>query len=461
MNIQHAERRRLALALALGPFTLVACGGGSSSSGTPASPAGSISITSQPAPLEVTAGQTATFSVTATGTGTGALSYQWMKNGIAIAGATSSTYSVVAQISDSGAVFSVQIMASSVTVTSQGALLTVNNGTLSYFWKNPGAGLSPTLPLGVDGSGNVLTVLQSGSPLHTQAGQTVYKITPQGTSTAIYTFQPYRSEVYQQSNVLGAMAVSAAGTLIFIRIDAAAFDIFVTGNLNLQQWIGGSAGSVHPLLDGSGGIIYTDSFGYNKTIAMTMDSSGDNIYVAGFKYSASSLNPFSPVIFMVDAIGNLRQEITVPSGWIIKAMALDPSGSLLALASVGTSRTATGGQIVGRLGSSGAWTVVAGSPTQSGYLDGAGAKALFGSVDSIAIDKNSHLYIADGANNLIRRVDASTAIVSTLAGTPGLSINQLGALPGALQSPDGLTFDANGVLYMLSGSDILKLTLPS
>ena len=86
---------------------------------------------------------------------------------------------------------------------------------------------------------------------------------------------------------------------------------------------------------------------------------------------------------------------------------------------------------------------------------------MFGSVDSIAIDKNNNLYIADGANHLIRRVDGATGIVTTVAGTPGLSTNQLGLLPGALQSPDGLTFDANGALYMLSGSDILKLTLPS
>lgn len=461
MNTQRTERRRFAFALALGPLTLTACGGGGTSSSTPVSPAGSISITSQPAALEVTAGQTATFSVTVTGTGTGTLSYQWMRNGVAIAGATSNTYSMVAQISDSGAVFSVKVVAASVTVTSQEAQLTVNSGTLSYFWKNQGAGLSPTLPLGIDGSGNVFTVLQSGNPPHTQAGQTVYKITPQGTSTAIYTFQPYRSEVYQQSNLLGAMTVSAAGTLNFVRIDATAFDIFDRGDLNLQQWTGGSAGSVHPLLDGSGSTINTDSFAYNKTTAMAMDSSGTNIYVAGFKYVASSSNPITPAIFMADPMGKLRQEITVPSDWKIKSMALDQSGSLVVLASVGASRTATGGQIAGRLGSSGAWTIAAGSTTQSGYQDGAGAKALFGSVDSIAIDKNNNLYIADGANHLIRRVDGATGIVTTVAGTPGLSTNQLGLLPGALQSPDGLTFDANGALYMLSGSDILKLTLPS
>jgi Immunoglobulin I-set domain len=50
-------------------------------------------IISQPGNQTVTAGQTATFSVTATGTGP--LTYQWYVNGVAISGATSSTYTTV------------------------------------------------------------------------------------------------------------------------------------------------------------------------------------------------------------------------------------------------------------------------------------------------------------------------------------------------------------------------------
>ncbi|MCX8520925.1 MAG: immunoglobulin domain-containing protein, partial [Rhodoferax sp.] len=44
----------------------------------------------QPTDQAVTAGQSATFSVTASGTGP--LTYQWLKNGMGISGATSSTY---------------------------------------------------------------------------------------------------------------------------------------------------------------------------------------------------------------------------------------------------------------------------------------------------------------------------------------------------------------------------------
>src|SRR4029077_7992215 len=54
-------------------------------------------ITAQPLSQSVTAGQTATFTVAATGTAP--LSYQWRKNGTAISGATSSSYTTPATTS--------------------------------------------------------------------------------------------------------------------------------------------------------------------------------------------------------------------------------------------------------------------------------------------------------------------------------------------------------------------------
>jgi len=83
------------------------------------------SFTTQPASQTIVAGQTATFSVTASGTAP--LSYQWSKNGTAISGAVSSTYTTPAETaSDSGAQFSVVVTNSVGTATSNGAVLTVN-----------------------------------------------------------------------------------------------------------------------------------------------------------------------------------------------------------------------------------------------------------------------------------------------------------------------------------------------
>jgi hypothetical protein len=83
------------------------------------------SITAQPASQTVTAGQTASFSVAATGTAP--LSYQWQKNGTAISGATSTSYTTPATTSsDNGAQFTVVVSNTAGSVTGNSATLTVN-----------------------------------------------------------------------------------------------------------------------------------------------------------------------------------------------------------------------------------------------------------------------------------------------------------------------------------------------
>ena len=94
--------------------------------GVPVTP----SITSQPTSQTVAAGQTATFSVTASGADP--LSYQWSKNGTAISGATSTTYTTpTTATTDSGSQFSVVVSNSTGSVTSNTATLTVNAASLT------------------------------------------------------------------------------------------------------------------------------------------------------------------------------------------------------------------------------------------------------------------------------------------------------------------------------------------
>ncbi|MBB5059284.1 hypothetical protein HDF16_004007 [Granulicella aggregans] len=82
-------------------------------------------ITTQPSSQTVTAGTSATLRVVATGTGT--LSYQWRRNGVAITGATASSYTTAATVAaDNGAQFSVIVTASGLSTTSSVAVLTVS-----------------------------------------------------------------------------------------------------------------------------------------------------------------------------------------------------------------------------------------------------------------------------------------------------------------------------------------------
>jgi beta-galactosidase len=88
-------------------------------------------ITTQPASITVNAGSTATFTVVAGGAGP--FTYQWLKNGVAIAGATSASYTTPTLAStDNGEVYSVIVGNASGTVTSTAATLTVNNSGSGY-----------------------------------------------------------------------------------------------------------------------------------------------------------------------------------------------------------------------------------------------------------------------------------------------------------------------------------------
>jgi Zn-dependent metalloprotease len=90
-----------------------------------------VSISSNPASVTVAPGAVANFSVTATG-GTAPYTYQWLRNGANIAGATSPSYSLTAQTTDNGAQFSAKVTDSAspthTTATSASATLTVSSG---------------------------------------------------------------------------------------------------------------------------------------------------------------------------------------------------------------------------------------------------------------------------------------------------------------------------------------------
>ncbi len=82
-------------------------------------------ITAQPADQSAKVGQSATFTVAASGTAP--LSYQWLRGGVALSGATAATYTIPAlATADKGATFTVSVTNSAGAVTSRAARLTVS-----------------------------------------------------------------------------------------------------------------------------------------------------------------------------------------------------------------------------------------------------------------------------------------------------------------------------------------------
>ncbi len=89
----------------------------------PPPPPAAPSITSQPASTSVVDGQTTSFTVQASDISP--LGYAWLRNGAAIAGATSSTLRITGLLADSGARYAVLVCNPTVCTTSSDAILTV------------------------------------------------------------------------------------------------------------------------------------------------------------------------------------------------------------------------------------------------------------------------------------------------------------------------------------------------
>ncbi|MEY3450156.1 MAG: hypothetical protein RL749_1786, partial [Verrucomicrobiota bacterium] len=83
----------------------------------------SVPPSGQPQARNVVAGQSASFTVTPAGTGP--FSYQWLRNGVVIAGATSQTYSIAFVSALDAATYSVRVSNGGGTATSLGAILKV------------------------------------------------------------------------------------------------------------------------------------------------------------------------------------------------------------------------------------------------------------------------------------------------------------------------------------------------
>lgn len=124
-----------------------------------------------------------------------------------------------------------------------------------------------------------------------------------------------------------------------------------------------------------------------------------------------------------------------------------------------------GNQLIRRVDArTGIITTVAGSysPTYRCDFGGDGGpadQAILCSPDFITFDRWDNLYIADTANQRIRRVDRRTHIITTVAGngTAGFSGDGGPAASAQFRDPNGLHFDAFGNLYIAdTGNDRVR-----
>jgi hypothetical protein len=181
------------------------------------------SIVTQPASRAVTAGQTASFSVSVSGTSP--FTYQWNKNGAAISGATSSSYTTPATTtSDNGALFTVIVSNSVGSVTSSAATLTVNAATslltlnptsLSFGSVNLGANSTKSATVTNSGTANVSIsgVSYSGAGFSTSGLSSGQILSPGQAATLNVTFAPTAAGSVVGSISVASNATNSPGTL--------------------------------------------------------------------------------------------------------------------------------------------------------------------------------------------------------------------------------------------------------
>jgi len=116
----------------------------------------------------------------------------------------------------------------------------------------------------------------------------------------------------------------------------------------------------------------------------------------------------------------------------------------------------TGNNTIRKITPAGQVTTVAGVAGASGKSDGAGTQARFNQPWSLAFDDRGYLYIADGANNLIRLLDPS-GVVTTYAGTGADGSSNGSALSSTFSFPIAIAVDPARNLYIADwGNNVVR-----
>ncbi|MFN0102711.1 MAG: hypothetical protein ACKV2U_11555 [Bryobacteraceae bacterium] len=185
--------------------------------------------------------------------------------------------------------------------------------------------------------------------------------------------------------------------------------------------------------------------------ALAYDREG-NLYIADER--AHRIRRVTPAGLITTVAGTGKPAYTGDGGLAIKAGLNAPRG--LAFDANGVLYVAdSGNHAVRMISPSGAITSVVGNgfPGFRGDGDPASAAMLNGP-SAVAIDPNGDLFIADTANHRVRRVNRG-GILTTYAGSgaPGLAYEGSAAVFAQLNEPRGVAFDAAGNLYIADSAN--------
>ncbi|HVL90861.1 MAG TPA: hypothetical protein VM841_11580 [Actinomycetota bacterium] len=113
----------------------------------------------------------------------------------------------------------------------------------------------------------------------------------------------------------------------------------------------------------------------------------------------------------------------------------------------------TGNHLIRTIGPNGTVATLAGSPGKKGLKNAPGAGALFNAPIGIGIGPDGTLFVTEFDNHTIRVVSKDGKIVRQLAGTGVKGFKDEAALKAQFDSPVGIAVDAKGVVYVADAAN--------
>ncbi len=242
----------------------------------------------------------------------------------------------------------------------------------------------------------------------------------------------------------GQLATSASNFFIEALSKDAAGNIYVQDKTNRRiRKITASTGVISTIAGGGPDVDYpgdgTPAINAYLTIFSSAAHSNGDVYAAAFT------RPGQRCIYKIAASTGLISTVPGSCGWVIDGLVVAPDGTLYF--SVGKDNVvltmSSAGGTVNRL---------AGNYTEGYSGDGGLAyETALNQPGGLALDPSaSNLFIADRNNHRVRRVNLSTYLISTVAGNGSAAFAGDGgpASSASLNTPYGVAFDAAGNMYI-------------